>query len=573
MRAVLSGLMPAAAAAALTSLVAEFGWPLAPRTLAILHGVDFAVAGLFALNAIVQLADARDRRAHLRRHWPEFLLVVAFVIPFFAALGSALVRAYIVITQVYLVGAVVLGAVRANERLTSRRVRPALMLVGSFVLVIAIGTGLLLTPNARTTTWTFVDALFMSTSAACVTGLAVRDIGTELTFKGQLVILGLIQVGGLGIVTIAMFVTYLSRQSMRVHQMTAVRELLSAQSMGELGRMLTYTIALTLGVEAAGAALLYAARPDLDAGPRLWWAVFHSVSAFCNAGFSLDATSLVAHRNSIPILGTVAFLIVVGGIGFPVLLDLLRFEVGSIGSLRLARWWPTAEFGPRSRLSLHTKIVLGTTSLLLVAGAAFFYAAEANHVLAGRSGRERFLASLFQSITTRTAGFNTVDIGALQLPTLLLFVVLMAIGASPASTGGGIKTSAVATIWLAIRTMIRSRDRVEVFGRTIPRPVVDTAFSVAALYGMAVVVTTGLLLATQSHKDVGFLRVLFESVSALSTVGLTMNFTTCLNDFGRIVISCAMLVGRVGPLAILWSLMARPPAARYEYPEEPIVVS
>jgi trk system potassium uptake protein TrkH len=385
--------------------------------------------------------------------------------------------------------------------------------------------------------------------------------------RGQAVILGLIQVGGLGIVTIAMFITFLQRRRLELREMMLVRDMLNVQALGSLGRFLGYLLAITLVAELTGAAVLY------HATGKAWWSVFHSVSAFCNAGFGLDRDNLVTYARMPQIVLTVAGLVVVGGIGFPVLLDLLSFELQSLPFVRRMRGSLRggAEERPPSRLSLHTKLALAATALLIVGGAALFHVSEAKGSLAAMTPPEQMMTSLFQSVTTRTAGFNTVDVTALKDPTLLLFLVLMLIGASPVSTGGGMKTTTAAVLLLTVMAMIRNREPVEAFGRTVPRRIVNAAVAIVSMYVVATLLVTTVLLATQPEGR--FLTLLFESVSALCTVGLSAGVTSTLDDTGRLVICAAMLVGRVGPLAILWSFLSRPPGLQYEYPEEPVIVS
>ena len=557
--------------AALASLIAEFGFDLSGATKSVLHAVDVAVFAIFVADVLAKIIVGGEP---VRRHWLELLLVALMVASIFWAAaftsGRTLTRIYIVAMQLYLFVRLLLELARANEKLSAKAARPEWLLLGSFLLLIGAGTALLMMPKCRAegaAPWRFVDALFTSTSAACVTGLTVRDTGSEFSMRGQAVVLGLIQLGGLGIVTIAMFITFLQRRRLELREMTLVRDMLNVQALGSLGRFLGYMLVITLVAELSGAAILY------HATGKAWWSIFHSISAFCNAGFALDRDSLVPCARMPQILLTVAGLIVLGGIGFPVLLDLLSFELQSLPFVRRLR--STLRGGPEdrppSRLSLHTKLALAATALLIVGGAALFHISEAKGVLAAQSPPEQVMTSLFQSVTTRTAGFNTVDIAALKDPTLLLFIVLMLIGASPVSTGGGMKTTTAAVLLLTVGAMIKNREPVEAFGRTIPRRIVNAAVAIVSMYVVATLVVTTLLLATQPQGK--FLSLLFEAVSALGTVGLSAGGTSTLDDTGRLVICAAMFVGRVGPLAILWTFLSRPPGLQYEYPEEPVVVS
>jgi potassium uptake TrkH family protein len=566
----------------LTALVVEFGFPPGPHV-RVLRGVELGVVVVFVADLLVRLSAARDRRSHLKGHWLEIVLLAALgaEVAWSAsgAQGKFLAGASSVAVQTYLLARVALGLVRAHERLTGARIRPAWVLAGGFLLLIAAGSGLLLLPNCRAPgarAWSVPDAVFTATSAACVTGLGVRDVGRDLSFQGQLVVFGLIQVGGLGLVTIAMFLSFVNRRAFSLRQTLAMQEMGGTPAPGETGRFLGYTLAVTLGAELAGAALLYAARGDSgeDPGPRLWWAAFHSVSAFCNAGFSLEPRGLLGYAGSAPVCLTLAGLVLVGGLGFPVLLDLLRFQLSTLPVVRRWRWalrFREGEGAPASRLGLHTKLVLLTSAVLLLAGTGLFYAAEAEHALAGRPPGEAALASFFHAVMPRTAGFNTLDVASFRLPTLLLVMVLMAVGASPLSCGGGMKTSTVAVLGLTLRSMLRNRETVEAFGRAVPRVAVNAAVAVVILYGLAALVLVSVLAATQ--EKVGFVPLLFESVSALSTVGLSMGATTRLDEFGRGVLCVAMFVGRLGPLAILWTVLSRPSALRYQYPEESVIVS
>jgi potassium uptake TrkH family protein len=567
-----------AALIALGSLVLEFGFLLTPSTISVLHAVDLGVVLLFVAEGLVGLATASDRDAHWREHRVALVLALLLgaytVVSLVLAQGAIFGRAAFVGVQVYLLAKMLLDLSHANERLLSRA-RPEWMLAGSFVLIIAAGTALLMLPLSRgagAANWRFVDALFTSTSAACVTGLTVRDTGTELSLRGQAVLAGLFQVGGLGLVTIAMFVSYVRQQKFQLRHATLLRDLLSVPEMGGLGRFLGYMLAITFLAEFTGAALLFHARPDLALGPRAWWAVFTSISAFCNAGFGLDSSSLEPYARSPQIVLTVLGLLMLGGLGFPVIVNLLQFQLQTLSPIR--RWsmlFRLRDLTPPSRISLHTKLVLVTTAILLVAGAALFWISETDGTLQTMTAGERLLNSVFQSATTRTAGFNSVPIGALGEGTLLLVIVLMVIGASPVSTGGGIKTTTAAILVQTVRSMARNRDTVEAFGRSIPRRFVNAAVAMLAFYLLAALIVTTLLLATQSGMT--FVQILFESVSALSTVGLSTGITAKLNDPGKVVVTVAMFVGRIGPLAVLWSFLSRPPGLRYEYPEENVIVA
>ncbi|MCC6409416.1 MAG: hypothetical protein IT453_19815, partial [Planctomycetes bacterium] len=567
--------------AALAALVAEFGFHLDLRSLELLHRVEFAVTALLAIATIARVWTASDRRRYFVEHRLECVLVALFLLGVGAslALGGPVLgyRWSLLAAQVYLVVVGALGLARANEHLLQRHFRPELALVGSFLLLIALGTALLLLPAMRADgarPWSWSDALFTATSAVCVTGLSVRDVALDLSFRGQALLLALIQLGGLGLVALAATVSVFQRRSLRLEEAGSLQALLGVDDLGSLRRFLKYMFAITLAAEIVGTALLLqASEPALHfEGGQLWWAVFHSVSAFCNAGFSLHSDSLVGRMHDPYVLTVIAGLIVVGGLGYPVWTDLLRYRLGSMPLIRRAAWRIVHELGgARSRLALHTKLTLWTVGVLLVGGTLVFWLSERVGALAGLSAVDQWTNSFFQAVTVRTAGFNSLDLTALAMPTLLAMMVLMAIGASPLSTGGGIKTSAVAIVFHMFRAMVKNREQVDAFGRSVPRGIVNAAVSVVVLYVIAMLALTTALMATQDGLDFG--KALFETISALSTVGLSLGVTAQVDDVGRVILCLTMLIGRVGPLALLWSLFSRGPTARYEYPSEKLVVA
>ena len=589
---------------ALSGIVVEFGFGLPPRTLAFVHALEIAVVGIFTLNALAHLAGARDRWRFLRENWLDAALLALLAAELCLVLlgrhSEALVQTYFIAAQVLIVARMLVSLARTQERLASPRLRPAQLLLLSFLFLILIGSAALMMPRCRAegaAPLSILDAIFTATSAVCVTGLSVRDVGTELSFHGQVVLLILIQTGGLGLVTIGSAITVIERSTPSLRLVAVASDMAGVKGFSALRRFLIYTLVITVAVEAAGAAILIGALPhDAQSIPdRLWWGVFHSVSAFCNAGFGLSSQSIVPWASMPAITLTIAALVFLGGLGFPVLIDLLRFQVSTLGFSQVARtrirhiarvrwvflkWrflpWlrspaSALQLPPPSRLQINTKLVLLTSAFLLAVGALLFYVAERNGALAGRPASECFTQAIFHSVVTRTAGFNALDMMSFALPTLLLTILLMAIGASAVSTGGGIKTGTVAVVFLTVRAMMRERDRVEVFGRSLPVRIVNTAIAVMTLYLLAVVAVTTFLASTQTGID--FIDLLFESVSALSTVGLSHGVTTRLDSTGRVAIALAMLLGRLGPLAIVWTFLARGKPLRYRYPEEDVVIS
>lgn len=422
--------------------------------------------------------------------------------------------------------------------------RPALLLAGSFASLIAVGSTLLALPFSvrRLADISFIDSLFTVTSAVCVTGLTVNDVATTYTAFGQLVILASIQLGGIGIMTLAALVLT-ARSEARLAAQSRFSSMLDAHSIEDLRTLIRSIVVSTFAVEAIGMALLWAAwagDPRLDGRPAAWMALFHSVSAFCNAGFSLFPTSLVAFQGDAFVQVVIMALIVLGGIGFPVLREVYQREGG-----RLRGALAGQKVVPR-RYSLATRVVVFTTVLLLLGGTWLIGVLEAGRSLESLGFVDGAVNALFQSVTTRTAGFNTLDFGHMYDATLLVVIVLMFIGGSPGSCAGGVKTTTAATIFAALSGELRGREP-QLGGRALPPDVIRRATAVMALSAIIVVVGTMVLSLTESQP---FMKVAFEAVSAFATVGLSTGITPALSVAGKLVVVLLMFIGRVGPLTI-----------------------
>ncbi|GAB6062916.1 TrkH family potassium uptake protein [Deferrisoma palaeochoriense] len=448
-----------------------------------------------------------------------------------------------------------------------RELHPTQLLVLSFAAAIFGGAALLMTPWATTgPPLGFVDALFTATSATCVTGLVVVDTGTAFTRFGQGVILALIQLGGLGIMTYSSVFLLLAGRGLSFRGEALVEETLGRKHRTSPRRLVRDVFRYTMLIEAAGAAVLYVAfRRVHPWDEALWSAVFHSVSAFCNAGFSLYATSFVAFRGDWLLNLTIMLLITLGGLGFLVLED-------------LADAWADRRAGRPARLGLHTKVVLATSAVLTFGGAAGVWFFEAPNTLAGLPWHEQVLASLFQSVTARTAGFNTLDYGSLTNTTLFFTILLMFIGASPGSCGGGIKTTTFAVVTGLFRDRLRARERVSLFRRTLPEATVARAVSLLMASFAFVTLVIFALLATEigpvPHRSGGgtFLEIFFEAVSAFGTVGLSTGITPTLSTAGRLLVTFTMFVGRVGPLTLAIAVGRKREPGRFLYAEENLMV-
>lgn len=477
------------------------------------------------------------------------------------------------------------GLVRLMRLAAAGGVNAALLLAGSFGAIIAVGTALLMLPRSREPAANgtpqrapFTVALFTATSASCVTGLVVVDTAPYWSRTGELIILALMQTGGLGIMTFGAFFAVIAGRGVQLREHANLRELLAAEGVGSMQSLALSIVGLTFAAELLGAALLSGLWADLPWPERAYQSAFHSVSAFCNAGFALTPDSFVGWGARWQVWGVVTWLIILGGLGFPVLQNLAR-------GLPYLRWWRGRrmfhEPRRRARLSLSTKLVLTTTGFLLVGGTAAIYLVELTGAPRGSAPRLPLVDAWFQSVTFRTAGFNTVNLDALQPATKLLAIGLMFVGASPGSTGGGVKTIVLALAVLGLMSTLRGREQVECAGRTVPFVLVSRALAIVFL-GLATLMAVTILLVIFEQRPAQLLNYLFEATSALCTVGVSaavpldsgeiVSTTKSLSTPSRYVIIAAMFLGRVGPLTLIMALAGQSTSAQYQYPEERVLL-
>ncbi len=561
---------------AIISLIAEYGFYLSPSQEMLIHRINVIIVWYFVLQSLLRLLLVSHRWTYFKSHWFEYLIVLLILsetVVFVRHTGLGIVRQFlsgkgvVQITKIYIIAfqvTILLSLLShspvLNQKIASYRFHPAQILMGSFLVIILIGTGLLLLPRAVAPGRTLspLNALFTATSATCVTGLVVVDTGTHFSRLGQLIILGLIQLGGLGLMTYASFFTLILRRSISLREKSLLRDMLNYENIGLISRLLTSTVVFTFLIEAFGAVLLFLgfSGMPLPLGERIYSAIFHSVSAFCNAGFSLYSTSFMGFQENYLVVLTLATLIILGGVGFPVLVNLL------------GKW--DAHFAPGRRwLSVQTRLVLGISGVLLIVGTLFVLYAENQGVLAGLSWPHKILNAFFQSVTTRTAGFNTVDISMLTAPTVLLFLMLMFIGASPGSTGGGIKTTTIGILFAGVFSVIKGRNRIELFHRNIPFTVLNRAL-VILIFSITFVFVSILILSFT--EDLPLLDIIFEEFSAFGTVGLSRGITPFLSEIGKWVIIVSMFFGRLGALTISLAITAPREIYHYDYPSENVMV-
>jgi trk system potassium uptake protein TrkH len=569
-------------------LLTKHGFMVGVDAVLAVHIIEAFLAGCYVAD--LALVCYRTRRlASLLEGWRfEFALACLFGLVAVALGMSVQTRVaisgwfeqepqeiWILLLELYLLLNVLLQLLRLHRRLLFRSARPEWILAGSFGILILAGTLLLILPRSSADPaepLSLMDAFFTATSASCVTGLTIRDTGTALSLLGQTVVAVLMQCGGLGIMTFVAFLAVTSSEALPVPHTLAFRRLVGARTPAVLKRQVLAIILFTLLVELLGAACLFAFLPAEQEGlSRVGWSLFHSISAFCNAGFSLSPASVTEYQDNPGVMLTLAVLIVLGGLGFLVVTDLLGLQLSRLPLIRRLPW--VRRYNQRVavyRLPLQTRLSVVVTALLIVIGFAGFWLLEAGHVLAGKPLSAQFLSSFFQSITARTAGFNSLPIGELGTATLLLIMLLMFVGACPVSTGGGIKTVTLAVVLVAFRALIKGRDHVELFGRTLPNKVLLASMGVVLLY--FVVAGLGVFGLVLCDPHLSFRSEMFEVVSALSTVGLSTGITAELSTGSKLILCALMFIGRVGPISLVLSVVRTASPARYRFPEEDLVV-
>ena len=437
---------------------------------------------------------------------------------------------------------------------------PAILALSFFVLIV-IGAFLLSMPFSHFGALSYIDAIFTATSAVCVTGLVVVDTGTKFTLWGQIIIITLIQLGGLGLMTFSTIVLLLLGKTPSLKGRLVVQDTLTHSPTKNLFSLVKAVLAFTFITEAIGCLILTLHwHRVLPWSKALFYGIFHAISAFCNAGFSLFSNSLEGFNTDFVVILTIAFLLILGGIGFLVVNECIA---------RL--------YAKKKRFSLHSKLTLITTIYLIITSTLLFLLFENTNVLHGLTLSQKITNAFFQAVTPRTAGFNTLDIPRLTDATLFLLIILMFIGASPGSCGGGIKTTTFAVFLNALWNKLKGREKVHVLYHTLPEETVDRALSVTSLSAFLVIICVVLLMLTQKYglshiSKTFFLDYLFETVSAFGTVGLSTGITPTLNIWGKAIIILLMFIGRVGPLTIVHLVKIEEVTRRYQFAEENVMI-
>ena len=462
--------------------------------------------------------------------------------------------------------------------LLGKRTNPSLILAGSFFLIICIGTGLLMLPRCTVDGISWVNALFVSTSAVCVTGLVPVDVATTFTSLGQLVIIILIQIGGLGVMTLTCFFAMFFMGNPSVYNQLAVRDMISSDSLSSLLSTVIYILFFTLVIEGAGMLVLFLSihgTLGMTVQQEMVFAAFHSISAFCNAGFSTLSENLgnplvMQHHNLLYI--TISVLIILGGIGFPILVNFKH-----IAGYHLKRLFYFIRTGKRDRqrirhlYNLNTKIVLLTTLILLTGGTIAILLFEWNGAFAGMSMPDKWVQAFFNATCPRTAGFTSIGLTSFSLQSLLLMLLLMFIGGAAQSTAGGVKVNAFAAAVLSLFAVIRGKSRVEVFRRQLSVDSIRRSNATLVMYLMILFLGVFVLSVLEPHASL--LALVFECTSALSTVGSSLGLTPALGEAGKLFVSLLMFIGRVGVITIVLGFVPPQKHTKYKYPDDNLIIN
>ena len=509
----------------------------------------------FAVLNIIKIIYRKGDLNYIKKIIIDLIAVVIF---FLFSKHLIIFQSYIILRQAIIFSDIIATSQPAVTIFSRFRNHPAKVVLISFAFVILLGTTFLTLPIASSNGESIglINAGFTATSATCVTGLIVMDTGKDFSLFGKIIIFLLMQIGGLGIMTFSTAMIMLLGKQISIGGQSLLQGVLGEANQSGMFNLLKAIFITTFSFEILGAALLFikfrTILPNFQTA--LGYSIFHSVSAFCNAGFCLYSDSFAQFQNNWSVNIIMISLIICGGIGFAVLLDIKNniFKRSQVKSF-----------------SLHSKIVITSTIFLVVVGAILIFLFEYKNQFQNLPLKNGLIASVFQSVTTRTAGFNTINIGKIGYATSLLMIVLMFIGASPGSTGGGIKTTSFAVLILSVWSIIKGREDVEVFNRTISQKVTKKVMSLVAI---AITILITLILVLCLSEKSPFEKIIFEAFSAFGTVGLSMGLTSNLTVIGRIAVIFLMYMGRVGPLTIAFALGEKKIMVHYHYTEEDIAI-
>ena len=574
----------------LGALFIDYGYTLKPHETEYVHAI-YHFGKLFYLilfSATLLLQMRRLRRKAILMTLITGLALYSLMLPHWFPLSSAespLRGLWHLFENTYYVGAILglfatMELSRAVVNFINKRTNPALMLAAGFAVIIVLGTLLLLVPRSTLPHihLSVVDALFVATSSVCVTGLSPVELATTFTLEGQTVILLLIQIGGLGVMTITSFFALFFMGNTGLYNQFALRDMLSSETFSSLVSALLYILGFTFVIELCGAALIWHSihgTLGYSLHEELYFSLFHAVSAFCNAGFStlegnLGNEAILTAHNGFYLW--ISLLIVLGGIGFPILVnfkDILFYHLRMAAYRLLGVGQKPIRY--RHLTNINTKIVLFITALLLVGGTLWVGCLEWNGAFHGMTTGEKLTQSLFNAVAPRTAGFNSVDLREFSFMTLLGYLFLMWVGGGSQSTAGGLKVNTLGVAWANFLSVIRGRERVTLFGREIPAESVRRAS--ATIFASMCAILTAFVLLVAIEPAIHPTRLLFETISALSTVGSSLGVTPELGEAGKLILTGLMFMGRVGLITVLMSLLPARPDPKYRLPKDNVIIN
>lgn len=572
----------------IVGVVYEHGFPLSMREVSHIHKLYHVVWFIFLVDVTLHiLLEYRGIKKTYRKlawvlSWLLYLTLIPVVFHKPEDSGGVLHIWEFLNSKFYHVGLLLLFSFlnlsNGLVRLLGRRTNPSLILAGSFLFIILIGTGLLMLPRCTINGISWVDSLFVATSAVCVTGLTSVEVSSTFTPAGLTIIILLIQVGGLGVMTLTSFFAMFFMGNTSLYNQLVVRDMVSSNSLGSLLSTLLYILGFTLVIEGIGMVAIWFSihgTLGMDFQEELAFSAFHSISAFCNAGFStlpgnLGNSMVMTNHNSLYII--ISLLIIFGGIGFPILVnvkDIVLYYFRRIWkSMRTLKW---DKHRMQHLYNLNTKIVLIMTFLLLSLGTLAIAALEWNGSFAGMSVADKWTQAFFNATCPRTAGFSSVDLASLSVQTMMLYILLMWIGGAAQSTAGGVKVNAFAVVVMNLVAVLRGTERVEVFGRELsPDSIRRSNATVVMSLGVLFI---SIFMLSMWEPEMSIMTLTFECVSALSTVGSSLNATPLLKDESKLLVSLLMFVGRVGLITLMLGIVKQKKNLKYRYPSDNIIIN
>lgn len=562
--------------------VYEFGFQESPEVrLGILHLYKIMLQVFLGLALLRIAIDPKGFRKE-KGFWFELIILFCLMLTVFLNTvppekATGLPERFQLLMNYLLLGLIsVIDFSKQIVTTLQRNVKPEMMFAYSFLFIILTGTLLLMLPNAYRGELSFIDALFTSTSAVCVTGLTVVETSATYTPTGLIILAALIQIGGIGVMTFTSFFAMSFFCQVSFRDQISLKNILNENSLSDIFRTLIYILLATFITESLGAYMIYLQIEEVPADQiphKLFFSIFHAISAYCNAGFSTLPQNLYdpSVRHLYGLQGWIGLLVILGGLGFPILFNfgkLIPYHLRSF--INRLKGFPILYERRVHIISLTSRIVFRATLILVVGGTLLFWVLENDNTLKGLSLTGKLATSFMSAVTPRTAGFNSVEMGSLLPPTVFLIMILMWIGASPMSTGGGIKTTTFALALKNIFSVIRDKERVEMGRRQIPRETVNRAHAIIFLSLLWIGTATLLLLITNPQASA--IQAAFEIISAYSTVGLSLNLTPALNGAGKLILVLTMFVGRVGLVTLLLGIAKQQLTQPYTYPDERIIL-